>query len=60
MISFEVSLLKVILLLLVAFMEFTHINEVVIWFINKIVTIKIKIMIIIIIITIIIIIITII
>ena len=42
--------LEVILLVLVAFMKFIHINEVVAWFINKIV-IKIIIIIIIIIIT---------
>ena len=36
-IDFEVSHLEVILLVLIAFMEFIHINEVVMWFINKIV-----------------------
>ena len=36
-IDFEVSLLEVILLVLVVIMEFIHINEVVMWFINKIV-----------------------
>ena len=36
-IDFEVSHLEVILLVLVVFMEFIHINEVVMWFINKIV-----------------------
>ena len=35
--DFEISHLEVILLVLVAFMEFIHINEVVMWFINKIV-----------------------
>ena len=49
------SLLEVILRVLVAFMEFIHINEVVTWFINKIVIIIIIIIIITIIIIIIII-----
>ena len=35
----EESHLEVILLVLVAFMEFVHINEVVMWFINKIVVV---------------------
>ena len=35
--DFELSHLEVILLVLVAFMEFIHINQVVMWFTNKIV-----------------------
>ena len=36
---FEVSHLEVIPLVLVAFMEFIHINEVIMWFINKIIVV---------------------